>query len=132
MAESEAYQGWALVEQMGFRRTVGKVREVEQFGTKMLRLDVPYFENGTAEPSGFTSRFAGGPSLYQVSPLDEQLALHMAKDQSDPRPIMPTTFRIEDKSEDVEDELRAKREMEPGGLHAEDHAEQSGDDDRPF
>ena len=35
------YSGWALVEQMGFRKTVGKVTEVEMYGTKMLRLDIP-------------------------------------------------------------------------------------------
>jgi len=79
---------------MGFRKTVGKVREVEQFGTKMLRLDVPYFEDGKDDPAGFTTRFAGGPSLYQVSPLEEKLALYMARQQSDPRPIQPTAFRL--------------------------------------
>jgi hypothetical protein len=97
-----AYEGWALVEQMGFRKTVAKCREVEQFGAKMLRLDVPFW-NGEpppgAQPDGYTTRFAGGPSLYQVSPLDEELALHGARQQSDPRPVRPTSFRIEDKSE---------------------------------
>jgi hypothetical protein len=96
-----AYEGWALIEQMGFRSTIAKVREVEQFGTKMIRLEVPFWENGTAllserAPDGWTTRFAGGPSLYQVSPMDEELALHMARQQSDPRPVRPTTFRIPD------------------------------------
>lgn len=94
MSETAAYEGWALVEQMGFRKTVGKVREVEQFGTKMLRLDVPHFEDGKDEPVGYTTRFAGGPSLYQVSPLEEKLALYMARQQSDPRPVQPTAFRL--------------------------------------
>ncbi len=91
-----AYAGWALVEQMGFRKTVGMIREVEQFGAKMLRLDVPFFDGGAETPSGYTTRFAGGPSLYQVSPLDEELALRLARDQSDPRPVRPTGFRLED------------------------------------
>lgn len=95
-----AYEGWALVEQMGFRRTVGKVREVEQFGTKMLRLDVPFFDGGAKDPSGYSTLFAGGPSLYQVSPLDDELALDMAKRQSDPRPARPISYRIEDRSQD--------------------------------
>jgi hypothetical protein len=89
-----AYEGWALIEQMGFRKTVAKVREVEQFGTKMLRMDVPFFEGDKPEPAGYATRFAGGPSLYQVSPLEETLALHAARQQSDPRPVQPTTFRI--------------------------------------
>lgn len=84
-----AYEGWALVEQMGFRKTVGKVREVEQFGTKMLRLDVPI--SGTEE---WTTRFCGGPSLYQVTPLADDVAIDMAKRQGDPRPIKPTEYRL--------------------------------------
>jgi hypothetical protein len=90
----DTYEGWALVEQMGFRQTIGKVREVETFGTKMLRLDVPFFEDGAPEP-GFVTRFCGGPSLYQVTPMDEELALAKAKHHSDPRPVRPTTYRIE-------------------------------------
>jgi hypothetical protein len=90
------YEGWALIEQMGFRKTVAKVREVEQFGTKMLRMDVPFFDGDKPEPAGYATRFAGGPSLYQVSPLEDELALHMARQQSDPRPVKPTSFRIED------------------------------------
>jgi hypothetical protein len=87
------YSGWALVEQMGFRRTVGKVSEVEMYGTKMLRLDIPPPNGGGEE---WTTRFCGGPSLYQVSPLSEAVALDMVKDQADPRPVKPTDYRIED------------------------------------
>lgn len=82
------------------RQTVAKIREVEQFGAKMVRLDVPFFDGeDRAQPAGYTTRFAGGPSLYQVSPLDEELALSMARRQADPRPVRPTVFRIEQKSE---------------------------------
>jgi hypothetical protein len=96
----EAYEGWALVEQMGFRKTVGKVRQVEMFGTKLLRLDVPV--PGTEE---WTTRFCGGPSLYQVTPLAEQVALDMAKRQGDPRPVQPTDYRLTDqRSEAVDDD----------------------------
>lgn len=92
-----AYEGWALVEQMGFRRTIAKVCEVEQYGTKMLRLDVPFWSGGEdGAPAGYSTLFAGGPSLYQVSPLDEELALSQARRQSDPRPVRPVQYRIED------------------------------------
>jgi len=95
----EAYQGWAMVEQMGFRQTIAMVREVEQFGTKMLRMDVPFWNPGAApdaKPDGSVTRFAGGPSLYQVTPLDETLALSEARQLTDPRPVQPTTYRIAD------------------------------------
>jgi hypothetical protein len=92
-----AYEGWALVEQMGFRRTVAKVREVEMFGTKMLRMDVPIGDTLDGE---FTTRFAGGPSLYQVTPLSDEVALDSVKRQGDPRPVKPTSYQVEDHSDD--------------------------------
>ncbi len=100
MAEvpNTGYSGWALVEQMGFRKTVGKVSEVEMYGTKMLRLDIPPPDGGD---EGWTTRFCGGPSLYQVSPLSEAVALDAIKDQRDPRPVRPTDYRIEDRTGDA-------------------------------
>lgn len=100
--ETTAYEGWALVEQMGFRKTVGKVSEVETYGTKMLRLDVPAFApDGTV--TEFVTRFCGGPSLYQVSPLDEALAIDMARRQSAPRPVKPTAYQLTDQSNGSDD-----------------------------
>lgn len=90
-----AYEGWALVEQMGFRKTVGKVREVEMYGTKMLRLDVP-----VPASEEWTTRYCGGPSLYQITPLSDQVALDMAEQQGDPRPVRPTDYRLTDHSGD--------------------------------
>jgi hypothetical protein len=95
-----AYEGYALVEQMGFRKTVGRIREVEQFGTKMLRLDVPI--PGAKEmdaPIEWVTRYCGGPSLYQVTPLAEDVALEMIRQQGDPRPVRPTGFQIEHRSD---------------------------------
>lgn len=87
-----AYEGWALVEQMGFRKTVGKVTEVEMAGTKMLRLDIPSLDDAGV-PTSWSTRFCGGQSLYQVTPLTEEVALEMAKHQADPRPVNPTAYR---------------------------------------
>jgi hypothetical protein len=87
-----AYEGWALVEQMGFRKTYCRVREVEQFGTKMLRMDVPI----PGQPDGWVTFFAGGPSLYQVTPLTEELARAFAERAADPRPVMPVSWRLTD------------------------------------
>lgn len=99
MTDITAYEGWALVEQMGFRKTVGKIAEVEQYGAKMLRLDIPAFDaTGEADvvAVSWSTRFCGGPSIYQVTPLDEAVALAMAKRQGDPRPVKPIEYRIED------------------------------------
>ena len=104
-----AYEGWALVEQMGFRQTVGKVSEAEVYGTKMLRLDVPVFGSiASADPPQVcVTRFCGGPSLYQVTPLDEETAIDMARRQSDPRPVKPVAYQIEaPRHEDADDEDR--------------------------
>lgn len=95
-----AYEGFALVEQMGFRQTVAKVSEVEQFGTKMMRLDVPVFDGDAEVPSSFITRFAGGPSIYQVTPLADDVAISMAHQQQDPRPVKPTPFRISNHTAD--------------------------------
>jgi hypothetical protein len=83
-----AYEGWALVEQMGFRQTAGKVSEVAVYGTKMLRLDVPVFASIASkgdpqvlskDSKSFVTLFCGGPSLYQVTPLDAETAIEIAR-----------------------------------------------------
>jgi hypothetical protein len=102
-----AYEGWALVEQLGFRQTVGKVSEEEQYGAKMLRLDVPVFGKipSADPPQVYVTRYCGGPSLYQVTPLDAETAIDMARKQSDPRPVKPTSYQIEDQRGDQEDDF---------------------------
>jgi hypothetical protein len=97
MSETPAtgYSGWALVEQMGFRKTVGIVTEVEMYGTKMLRLDIPVMNGADSDKREWTTRFCGGPSLYQVTPLSEEFALDMLKEQGDERPVRPVDYRLE-------------------------------------
>lgn len=102
-----AYEGWALVEQMGFRQTVGKVSEIEVYGTKMLRLDVPVFAIPNAsDPMEYVTRFCGGPSLYQVTPLEESTAIDMSRRQADPRPVKPASYQLEDRRiwDDISDD----------------------------
>src|SRR4029077_10618064 len=52
---TEAYAGWAIVELFGHVRLAGQVSQVEQYGSTMLRLDVPEVDGHP----GFTS-FKGG------------------------------------------------------------------------
>jgi len=65
-----AYEGWAIVELFGHVRLAGKVSQAEQYGTTMLRLDVPDVDGHP----GFTS-FKGGSALYSVTPTTEEIAI---------------------------------------------------------
>lgn len=60
---------WAKVEIFGHRQHVGRISEVERFGTKMLRIDEP-----TRDPEVFTTHFYGGSSVFSISPVTEQAA----------------------------------------------------------
>jgi len=63
----EAPPEYAVIEIFGHRRLAGRVTEVEQYGTKLLRIDIPNqgkFENG------FKSQLYGGASLFSVTPCD--------------------------------------------------------------
>lgn len=58
---------YAIIEIFGHRRLSGRVIEVEKFGTKLLRIDIP--NKGSFE-NGFTTQFYGGASLFSVTPCD--------------------------------------------------------------
>lgn len=66
VAEEPAFE-YAVVELMGHVRHVGRVTEVERFGTKMGRVDVP---KGGKFENGYTSVFFSGASLYRFTPCD--------------------------------------------------------------
>jgi hypothetical protein len=60
---------WALVEVFGHRKHYGRVTEVEKFGTKMLRVDVPGATDGE-----FETFFYGGGSIFGMTPMTEAAA----------------------------------------------------------
>ena len=62
-----APEEYAVVEVFGHRRHVDRVFEVERFGTKMLRIDVPI--DGDFE-KGYTTHFYGGGSMFSFTPCD--------------------------------------------------------------
>lgn len=64
---SEAYAGWAVVELFGHIRLAGQISEADQYGVKMLRVDVPEVDGRPA----FTS-YKGGSALYAVTPCSEE------------------------------------------------------------
>jgi hypothetical protein len=77
-----AYEGWAVLELMGHRRIGGHVQEVVQYGTTMIRIDVP-----ADEPDGQPiTQFYGGTSIYCLSPTTEESARAVAR-YSRPQPV---------------------------------------------
>lgn len=58
---------FAIVEVFGHRKHAGRIYEVERFGAKMLRVDVPK-EGDFAK--GFTTLFYGGASIFSMAPCD--------------------------------------------------------------
>ena len=59
---------WAIVELMGHQTLVGRMAEVERFGTKMLALE-PLF-NGHLLPV----IFQGGAAIYRLTPCSAAVA----------------------------------------------------------
>lgn len=82
MTDSEAFEGWAILELMGHRRLGGYVRQVEMFGAAMCRLDVP----GAAEGEIAATQFYGGSLIYCLTPTTESLARAVAV-RNQPAPV---------------------------------------------
>ncbi|GGZ02438.1 hypothetical protein [Novosphingobium colocasiae] len=59
---------YAIVEALGHRTLVGRVAEVERFGTKMLQVE-PLFDSVMLGPV-----LLGGGSIYQFTPCDPATA----------------------------------------------------------
>ena len=65
---------WAIVEIFGYRRHVGVVSESEQFGAKMLRIDVPKpLDVLNPTPAIEATYFYGGASIFGITPITEEL-----------------------------------------------------------
>ena len=72
--QNEAYRGWAILELMGHRKLGGAVSQVEQYGTAMVRIDVPAVDGHDS----FT-QFYGGTAIYCVTPTTEAIAREIAE-----------------------------------------------------
>ena len=77
--EAKAYEGWAILELMGHRRLGGRVCQVEQYGTVMIRVDVP-------DGEGWSTQFYGGGSIYCLTPTTEAIARAVAA-RNKPEPV---------------------------------------------
>ncbi len=67
---------WAVVEIFGHRRHAGRTREVERFGAKMLRIDIPI--KGDPE-NGWETIFYGGSSIFSFALSDEASVMQANK-----------------------------------------------------
>ncbi len=76
---------WAIVEVFGHRRHVGRCREEERFGAKMLRVDIP--KKGDPAANGYETVYYGGSSIFSYALTDEESALRANKPYEPPSRI---------------------------------------------
>ncbi len=80
---------WAIVEIMGHMRTAGRISEEERFGSKLLRVDRPFYTDTTEEGTIWVTSFHAGSAIYQLHLCDEETARSVAQSLGDPRPRKP-------------------------------------------
>lgn len=94
---TEAFE-WMLVEVFGHRTHWGRGIEVERFGAKMLRIDVPAVEWTTPteeapqpQPrvTGWVSHFYGGAAIFSHTLTDEATVLQRNAPYSRPGRFLP-------------------------------------------
>jgi hypothetical protein len=77
----DAEPKYGVVEIFGHRQHAGRVTEVEQFGAKMLRIDVPKVdkEGAASFENGYETHFYGGSSIFSFSPATLETVVKMNK-----------------------------------------------------
>lgn len=60
------FDGWAVLELMGHRRVAGRVREVREFGARMLQVDIP------SDPPA--TQLYSVRAVYCLTPVSEEAA----------------------------------------------------------
>lgn len=84
------FEGWAIVELMGHRQRGGYVKDVEMFGGKLLRIDIPI-----APPDTIVTEFYGCSSIYALRPCAEEIVHDHIKRSydGDIRPVRQLEYR---------------------------------------
>ena len=94
---------WAIVEIMGHRKHIGRVRNVQKYGAGMLEVNVP-----NRDGSVKSTHYYGGAAIFAVTPISEAQALATLKrdwdydDQVAQRRLAPPTS--DDDSGDDDDD----------------------------
>lgn len=96
-AEAEGFE-WMMVEIFGHRSHWGKGKEVERFGSKMLRIDVPQVmwsmptqDEPDPKPvvTGWVTHFYGGSAIFSNTLTDEVTAIRRSAPYSKPGKFLP-------------------------------------------
>jgi hypothetical protein len=80
-AENDGWE-WCFLEIMGHRSHLGRSREEERFGAKMIRIDVPI--DGDPASKGWLTHYYGGASIFSYSIADEATVLKRNKPYEPP------------------------------------------------
>jgi hypothetical protein len=94
-AQSQGDDGWewATVEIMGHRSHAGRTREVEKFGQKFLRVDVPI----DGDPiKGWRTHLYSGASIFSFSLCTEEVALKANRPYVSPYRLQAITQDVRD------------------------------------
>lgn len=86
--KSTAYEGWAIVDLFGHVKLAGTVSEAQQYGTTMLRIDVPSVDGSAA----FT-KFVGGSAIYSLVPTTQEIAEGVIR-RARPVPVNPFEIQL--------------------------------------
>jgi hypothetical protein len=107
-ADPPGARQWACVEIFGHRKHYGRISEVEKFGAKFLRVDVP--SEAAAPLLGEAERFEtfvyGGGAIFSVTPMTEdaarQWAVYERPERESALRRLPPPSSWDDEDEEVE------------------------------
>lgn len=74
MSESDAFQGWAILELLGHRRLGGWLSEATVAGASFLRIDIPPVGDRAA-----VTQLYSPASVYAITPTTEEIATAAAR-----------------------------------------------------
>lgn len=112
---------WMMVEIFGHRQHWGRGKEVERFGTKMLRIDIPQIRwsqpteerpESVAEVESWVSMFYGGASIFSNALTDEATVMKRNMPSTWDRPLPLIAPPVADSSADDNGGLWERDPME--------------------
>lgn len=98
---------WAIVEISGRRRFAGLALDVEVFGARFVRIDVP------REDGGFTRHFFSGRFIFAIEPTDEARARRVAARERERREERRAARAASAEPQDVDDGADTAAAAEP-------------------
>lgn len=94
-APLEQAEEFAIIEVFGHRRLAGRIIEVERFGAKLLRIDVPKLGDFA---NGYDTQYYGGASIFSITPCDLASVTRISKPYVPPARL---TYDGDDQNDDV-------------------------------